>query len=106
MQYLTVRAFRHRDAATGGDGGPAVFTDFKQTIYVDRLKPISAIASFEPFARDPNTTQNRDLILESTDGTANSMAVFLDLPPNVTDAQIMQMVKHGESGACCYAPAA
>jgi glycosidase len=40
--YLTVRVFRHRDAATGGDGGPAVFTDFRRTIYVDHSAPITA----------------------------------------------------------------
>src|SRR5207244_4073930 len=34
--YITVRAFRHRDTASGGDGGPSVYTDFRQTIYVDR----------------------------------------------------------------------
>ena len=40
--YLTVRVFRHRDAATGGDGGPPVFTDFRRTIYIDRSTPATA----------------------------------------------------------------
>ena len=35
---------------------PAIFSDFKQTIYVDRLKPVSAVASFVPW--DQNNTQN------------------------------------------------
>ena len=35
---------------TGGDGGPAVFTDFKRTIYVDRLPPEAAVVSFDPYA--------------------------------------------------------
>jgi alpha-amylase len=93
--YITVRAFRHRDAATGGDGGPAVFTDFKKTIYVDRLKPEAAVVSFEPFASSPTTLQNRDLIVRSTDGTADNMHFFLDLPASVTDAQILQMIGSG-----------
>jgi glycosidase len=95
--YITARAFRHRDAATGGDGGPAVFTDFTKTIYVDRLKPESAIVSFEPFASSPSTLSNRDLIVRSTDGTADNMHFFLDLAPNLTDSQILQMVGGGNS---------
>jgi hypothetical protein len=100
--YVTVRAFRHRDAATGGDGGPAVFTDFTKTIYVDRLKPEAAIVSFAPYASSPNTLQNRDLIIRSTDGTADNMHFFLDLPANTTDAQIMQMVNNGQGDAADY----
>ncbi len=37
MNFLTVRAFRHRNPGTGGDGGPAVFTEFKKVLWVDRL---------------------------------------------------------------------
>ena len=83
--YVTVRAFRHRDADTGGDGGPAVFTDFKRTIYVDRLPPEAAVVSFDPYASAPNNPNNRDLIVRSVDQTANNMHVFLDLPANLTE---------------------
>lgn len=100
--YLTVRAFRHRNAATGGDGGPAVFTDFTRTIYVDRLAPEAAVVSFAPFASSPSTLQNRDLIVRSADGTADNMHFFLDLPANMTDAQIMQMVQNGQGDAADY----
>jgi glycosidase len=100
--YVTVRAFRHRDAATGGDGGPAVFTDFTKTIYVDRLKPEAAVVSFEPFASNPAATQNRDLVVRSTDGTADNMHFFLDLPANRTDSQILQMVNSGQGDAGYY----
>jgi alpha-amylase len=100
--YVTVRAFRHRDSATGGDGGPAVFTDFRRTIYVDRLPPVSAIASFAPFASSPGTLQNRDLIVQSVDGTADNMHFFLDLPAGVTNAQILQMVQQGQGDAAYY----
>jgi alpha-amylase len=100
--YITVRAFRHRNAATGGDGGPAVFTDFKKTIYVDRLRPEAEVVSFEPFASNPGATQNRDLIVRSVDGTANNVHVFVDLPVNVTEAQILQMAQSGQGGAGYY----
>lgn len=100
--YITVRAFRHRDAATGGDGGPAVFTDFTKTIYVDRLEPEAQVVSFAPFASSPGTLQNRDLIVRSLDGTADNMHFFLDLPANLTDAQIMQMVNNGQGDAADY----
>ena len=93
--YITVRAFRHRDAATGGDGGPAVFTDFKKTIYVDRLPPEAAIVSFDPYASNPTNPNNRDLIVRSVDQTASSMHVLLDLPANLTDAEILAQVNSG-----------
>ncbi|XAM01632.1 hypothetical protein OT109_09580 [Phycisphaeraceae bacterium D3-23] len=32
VNFITVRAFRHRD-----DGGPAVFSDFREVVYIDRL---------------------------------------------------------------------
>jgi alpha-amylase len=100
--YITVRAFRHRNAATGGDGGPAVFTDFKKTIYVDRLEPEATVVSFAPFASSPGTLQNRDLIVRSLDGTADNMHFFLDLPATMSDSQIMQMVNNGQGDAGDY----
>ena len=100
--YLTVRAFRHRDLATGGDGGPAVFTDFKQTIYVDRLPPEAAIVSFDPYASAPNNPNIRDLIVASIDQTADNMHVFLDLPASVTSAQVLQMALAGQNDAGEY----
>jgi hypothetical protein len=100
--YITVRAFRHRDSSTGGDGGPAVFTDFRQTIYIDRLPPEAEIYSFEPFASDPGSPNNRDLVVRSVDGTADSMHVFLNLPATLSDAEIIQMttsgVNNGQTG--------
>ena len=42
--FLEVRAFRHRT-----DGGPAIFSDFKESVYVDRLPPESEVMSFEPY---------------------------------------------------------
>lgn len=100
--FITVRAFRHRDSATGGDGGPAVFTDFKRVIYVDRFAPESEIVSFEPFASNPNTQTNRDLIVQSVDGTADGMHLFLDLPAALSDAQVLQMATSGQNRAGRY----
>jgi hypothetical protein len=83
--FITARAFRNRD-----DGGPAVFSDFTKAIYVDRLKPVSEIASFEPF--DPNNDANRDIIVRSVDKTAEAVHVFHNLPASFSDEQIMSFV--------------
>ena len=88
LHFLTVRCFRHRD-----DGGPAIFTDFRQTLYIDRLKPVSAVASFNPLVTGVN--QNRQLLIRSSDLTANNVHAFLDLPASLTDAQVLGMVSAG-----------
>ncbi len=85
--YVTVRAFRRRAVA-----GTPVFTDFKRTVYIDRLKPESAVVSFDPYASDPNNPNNRDLIVRSTDQTADTVHVLLDLPANLTEPQILAQV--------------
>lgn len=108
--YLTGRVYRHRnpntttdnDPSTAGDGGPAVFTEFRQVIYVDLLPPEAEVVSFEPFASNPGETQNRDLVVRSVDKTADNMHVFLDLPANLTDAQIVQMALSGQNDAGQY----
>ena len=94
--YVTVRAFRHRA------GGPAVFTDFKRTIYVDRLPPEAAVVSFDPYATSPNNPNNRDLIVESTDQTADNMHIFLDLPSGITNATVLLMALNGQNDAGEY----
>jgi alpha-amylase len=94
--YITVRAFRQRNS------GPAVFTDFKQAIYVDRFAPEVAIQSFAPYESSPNVLQNRDLIVKSLDGTAENMHMFLDLPASLTDAQVLQMALNGQNDAGQY----
>lgn len=85
--FITVRAFRHRS-----DGGPAVFSDFKQVVYLDRVAPPAAVVSFAPQASNPSNPNNRDLIVKSVDDTANNMHFFLDLPATTTNAQILGMV--------------
>lgn len=108
--YLTGRVYRHRnpatttgdDPSTAGDGGPAVFTDVRRVIYVDRLPPEAEVVSFEPFASDPANSTNRDLVARSVDKTADNMHVFLDLPANVSDAEVLQMALGDQNDAGEY----
>lgn len=100
--YLTARAFRHRNAATGGDGGPSVFSDFKKAIYVDLLPPDSTVESFEAFTSDPGNPDNRDLIVMSVDQTADRVHVFLDLPAMTSDEDILAMAEANEGRAGDY----
>jgi hypothetical protein len=94
--YVTVRAFRHRAS------GPAIFKDFKRTIYVDRLPPEAAVVSFEPFASSPGNPDNRDLIVRSVDQTADNMHTFLDLPAGLSDADVLAMALGGQNDAGEY----
>jgi alpha-amylase len=94
--YVTVRAFRQRNS------GPAIYTDFKQAIYVDRLAPEVTVQSFAPYESSPNVLQNRDLVVKSLDGTADNMHIFLDLAANLTDAQVLQMALNGQNDASAY----
>lgn len=89
--FIEVRAFRHR-----ADGGPAVYSPFKQTIYVDRLKPVSGYDSNKPVTIGETTyNQNRDFFFRSLDATADNMHVFLDLGAALTDEQVLAMVGGG-----------
>jgi alpha-amylase len=91
--YLDVRVFRHNADTTA----PPIYTDYKDTIYVDLHKPDSAINSFAPLVAGVN--QNRQLIVKSVDGTANSVHAYLDLPAATTDAAILNMVNQGQGSA-------
>lgn len=86
MHFITARAYRHRS-----DGGPAIFTDFKESIYVDRFKPVSAIDSFNPYTGGQGN-QDRDLVVRSVDQTGDNVHVFFDLPAALTEPQILTMV--------------
>jgi alpha-amylase len=99
VHYVTGRAFRHRNVNTttdndpnmAGDGGPAVFTDFREAIYVDRLPPPMAVESFLPYGQP----YQRDLMVQSLDATVNSVHLFLNLPATVNDATILNLVNSG-----------
>ena len=95
VHFITSRAYRHRNTATGGDGGPEVYTDFRTAIYVDRLPPESAVFSFEPYESQPNVLDARDLIVRSMDQTADSVHVFLNLPAALDDQSVLAMVNSG-----------
>jgi hypothetical protein len=91
--YITVMAFTHRNP-----GEPAVYTDWKQTIYVDRNAPVSAFDSANPIVYNNNGSVHYDLQnfwVKSVDELATSMNLFLDLPAADTNAQILAMVNSG-----------
>lgn len=88
LHFLEARAFRHRT-----DGGQPVFQSWKESIYVDRLPPMSDVLSFEPYVEGIN--ENRDLVVQSLDKTADSIHVFLDLPASMTDSEILALVGSG-----------
>ena len=112
--YITGRVYRHRNpGSTGasnggtglggaGDGGPAVFTDFREVVYVDLVPPETEFVSFDPFVTDPGNPDNRDLVVRSTDNTADRVHVFLDLPAEMSDADILQMALNGNDEAGFY----
>ncbi|MEQ9461424.1 MAG: alpha-amylase family glycosyl hydrolase [Phycisphaeraceae bacterium] len=89
--FITGRVFRQRSP-----GEPAVFTDFRQVIYVDREAPEVNFVSLE--GRDAPDDRDRRLLLESPDGTANSVHVFVNLPAYLTDQQLIDAVS-GNSAA-------
>ena len=85
MHFIEARVFRHRT-----DGGEAVFSDFRESIYVDRLPPESEVLSFLPYQEGVN--EHRDLIVRSVDRTADSVHVFLNLPSATTESEILAMI--------------
>jgi hypothetical protein len=85
--YLTVRVFRHRS-----DGGPAVWTDFRQAFIVDHHGPSAQIVSLVPIVAGVNENQR---LTVQTDLTANSVYVLLDLPAGLTDAQVLALLNGG-----------
>jgi hypothetical protein len=89
--YITVRAFRHRE----GDK-PALFSDFRKVIYVDRKPPVSTIGSFDSFDGQPS---NRDLIVRNTDQTADSVHVFKNLYAGLSDAEVLARVGEGNAAS-------
>lgn len=85
--YITARVFRQRSS------GPAIFQDFKKTIYIDRLPPESQISSFAMLSIDPST---RTLVIDSVDGTATGVHVFVDTPESFPEAQLLARAAAGQ----------
>ena len=88
IHFITVRAYRHRPA-----GSPAVFSDFKKVIYIDRLPPVSEFDSFRPVEGNAAETE---VLIRSTDQTADTVHVFANLPASTTEAQILADVTAGK----------
>jgi alpha-amylase len=91
--YITIDAFRHRNP-----GEPAIYTDWKQTIYVDLHKPVSEFSSSTPTVYQDDGSVHYDqqnFVVQSVDELATSVNMFLDLPPADTNAQILAMVNSG-----------
>ncbi|MEM7577126.1 MAG: hypothetical protein AAF328_06575, partial [Planctomycetota bacterium] len=88
MNFLTVRAFRHRDAASGGDGGPAVFSEFREVLWVDRVDPTVRLDAATPY----NETGGFDFDFINDDDTADAVHVFRNLGGAFTDQQILDRV--------------
>ncbi len=86
--FITARAFRRRD-----DGGPAVFSDFKRAIYVDRLKPVAEVAAFAPITEGVN--ENRAALLRSVDQTGDNMHVLLNLGAGLSDSEVLALIGDG-----------
>jgi alpha-amylase len=77
MNYLTVRAFRHRDPSDGS----AIYTDFMQAIYLDLLPPETDIVYPEPANPGEFAVINNrmyEFVMNSVDYTADSMHLLLD----------------------------
>ena len=53
VHFLEVRAFRHRT-----DGGQPVYSDYRESIYLDRLPPVSEVQSFLPYVDGVNENRN------------------------------------------------
>lgn len=88
MHFIDVIAFRHRD-----DGGPPVYSEWRQAIYVDLFKPVAIVDSYQDL--QTGNDANKQLIMQSPDMTINSMHAFFDLPANLSDSQILALVGNG-----------
>jgi hypothetical protein len=91
VHFLTARAYRHRP-----DGGPAVFSEFKHVIYIDRFPPVSEVDSLHPLGSGPG---GREVWIRSVDFTADRVHVFPNLPDTTTEPAILEMAADGR-GRC------
>jgi hypothetical protein len=81
MHYLTVRVFRHR-----GDGGPPIFTDFRQAFFVDHTGTVSAAARFHPAASSVGDVRDfSNLPAAPSNGLAPAPAGFAFAPRGVAE---------------------
>jgi hypothetical protein len=89
LHFLTARAYRHRR-----DGGPAVFSEFKRVVYLDRRRPESAV---EGITRLPSG--EIEVLVRSTDGTANAVHVLPGVAAGTSEVELVARAKGGEGRA-------
>lgn len=82
--YVTARAWR-----APRPGESEVFTDFRKTVYVDRLAPESDLTAVLPSGGGDAT---RDFQVTSLDKTANSVHVLLNVPAALDEAAVLALV--------------
>ena len=87
--YLEVRAFRSVAA-----GDPAVYTDFKDVVYVDRVAATSALSTIVNVGGN-----DRALRIAQADATADNVHAFLDIPTGLTDAQVLALINGGSGSS-------
>ena len=90
LHFLTVHVYRHQPA-----GSPAVFSEFKKVIYIDRSPPVSAFDSFHPIEGSGDT----EVWIRSVDFTADQVHVFANLPSTTSESEILASVASGQ-GRC------
>ena len=88
LHFLSVRAYRHQPA-----GSPAVFSEFRKVIYIDRSPPVSAFESFRPLGSGPGNTE---VWIRSVDFTADRVHAFANLAGTVSEAEVLAMATAGQ----------
>ena len=89
LHFLTARAYRHRR-----DGGPAVFSEFKRVVYLDRRPPASAVERVVRLA-----SGEVEVVVRSTDGTASAVHVLPAAAAATSDAAMIARARGGEGRA-------
>jgi hypothetical protein len=84
--FITARAYRHRPG-----GGPAVFSEFKRVVYIDRRPPLADVDRMRRMS-----PQEVEILVRSRDGTADSVHVLPNVPSSVNDAGVLAMTKEGQ----------
>ena len=85
LNYLSVIAFRHRNA-----GEPPLFREFRRTIYIDNLPPHVDLA-------DPGTITSTtwDFRVDLPDRTTQRVHFFWDLPPDLDPIPLISAFNQG-----------
>ena len=85
VHFLTARAYRHRT-----DGGPAVFSDFKRVVYIDRRPPDSAVDGVRRTSANTN-----EVTVRSNDATADRVHVLPGVAAGTSNAAVLALLKDG-----------